>query len=275
MPTVLMCDFDDTVVTVDVGALILDRFADGVWKSYEDAYDRGEIGIEETLVREFSSVRASKKAMFDAVESRVRFRDGFERLVSAYWSSGEPLVIASYGVDFCIRRVMRRVTHGHSLRVYAPKSRLTARGVKFTFPRARFSESSNLKDDTVRLYQDRGYMVAYVGDGQSDLSAVQKADYGFAIRGSKLFMVCRMRGIEIPEISSFDELLPIIRSGYGGATQRSPLARKRNASHMSRERNVCSNWSRRGLHHHPEEDSPSGNWSGQPEEGRLGFLGSI
>ncbi len=208
-----MCDFDDTVISTDVGALILDRFAPSAWRRFEDAYDRGEMDIEETITREFSAVRASRKAMLGTVDSRVRFRAGFERLASAYWQSGSPLVITSYGVDFCIRRVMKRVANGHDLRVYAPRSKITAAGIRFVFPKPRFSDSSNLKDDTVRLYQSRGYRVAYVGDGRSDLPAVQKAELGFAIRNSKLSRVCREKGIQIPEISSFDQLLPFVSRG--------------------------------------------------------------
>ncbi len=83
MKTVLICDFDDTIVTVDVGALILDKFGDGTWREYEDLYDHGRMSIEDTIVREFSTVRGTRAEMLEVAGS-ARFRHGFEGLLSAY-----------------------------------------------------------------------------------------------------------------------------------------------------------------------------------------------
>ena len=211
MRTVLICDFDDTVVTVDTGALILDTLGDRVWREYEDMYDLGKLSIEETIVREFSTVRGTKAAMLRAAES-ARFRPGFERLLEVYQKGREPFVIASYGIDFCIRRIIGRIAPRDRVVLYAPKSRMTATGVEFSFPKLRFTSSVNLKDDAVETYKRRGRRVAYVGDGPSDLPALKKADLGFAIRGSKLAKACRREGVAFTEITSFDAVTDAVFS---------------------------------------------------------------
>jgi len=206
--TILICDFDDTIVNVDTGVLILDKFADGEWRYYEKLYEKGEISIEDAITLEYSMVKTTKKSMLEAVDGPAQFRPGLHRLLQAYFQGREPLVVASYGVDFCIDHVMAKVSKGCDIRVHAPKSKVTPSGTQFDFPKLHSKDSVNLKDDLVRSYKQRGYRVVYVGDGTSDFPAMLHADVKFAIKGSRLARLCRERGMSVLQISNFESVIP-------------------------------------------------------------------
>jgi len=206
MRPVLICDFDGTIVSVDTGRLILSRFADGDWQHYDDLYNRNEMHVEECLRHQFSMVRATKKSMIGAIEESVPLRPGFERLLELSDERRVRLLVASYGLDFCINHILGKVPQARDLRIYSPRTRVTPSGVRFTFPRRRSKDSLNLKDDLVGFYQRRGCTVAYVGDGTSDFPAMEIADVRFAIRGSRLAELCKNGGVQYSQITNFDQV---------------------------------------------------------------------
>jgi 2-hydroxy-3-keto-5-methylthiopentenyl-1-phosphate phosphatase len=203
MRPVLMCDFDGTIVSVDTGMLILSKFSQGDWRYYDDLYNRCEMPVEEVLRHQFSMVKATKSSMLRAIEGSAPFRPGFERLLQVCRQRGVPLLVVSYGLDFCIKHILGKVSHDSNPRVYAPKAKVAPDGIRFTFPRRRSRGSANLKDDMVRYYRRRGYKVAYVGDGTSDFPALKSADVRFAVRGSRLAELCDSNGVRFTPITSF------------------------------------------------------------------------
>jgi HAD superfamily phosphoserine phosphatase-like hydrolase len=207
-----MCDFDNTIVSVDTGIAILSKFADGNWRYYDDLYNRSEMPVEEVLRRQFSMVRATKSSMIRAIEGSAPFRPGFERLLQVCGQRRVSLFVVSYGLDFCIKHILGKASQGRNPRIYAPRARVTPNGVRFIFPRRRSKGSVNLKDDLVRYYKRRGCEVAYVGDGTSDFPAVKNADIRFAIRGSRLADLCDSSGVQFSQITSFDPVADKLES---------------------------------------------------------------
>ena len=55
----------------------------------------------------------------------------------------------------------------------------------------------------MRCYRAEGFFVIYVGDGLSDLNAIQHADCPFVIADSKLADLCEKHGIPHQRISDF------------------------------------------------------------------------
>ncbi len=205
MRSILICDFDDTIVKVDTGKLILDRFAEKGWRRYEDLYEQGRITIEEALLFEFSTVRATRREMLNVLDGSVEFRPGFESLLRECKQVRHPLAVASYGLDFCIKYMMSTLPEGAYVTVRSPTTRVTRRGVSYKFP-SLSKGSVNLKDGLVQSYKRKGYEVAYVGDGVSDFPAVSKADVRFAISGSKLAKLCSEGGVDFDEVTNFDSV---------------------------------------------------------------------
>ncbi len=206
----LLCDFDETVVDVDTGILILSEFADGDWRTLDEEYNAGQTPVQEVIRRQFAMVRASRKAMLDLVERSTKIRPGFAELVKACNQRGFPVIIVSYGLDFCIDHVLATAGLRRKVKIIAPKARITSNGIRFSFPALRYGDSANMKDDLLRHYRFMGYRVFYVGDGTSDFPATMLADIGFAIRGSRLADMCRRAGVRFTTTSSFNPVARVM-----------------------------------------------------------------
>jgi 2-hydroxy-3-keto-5-methylthiopentenyl-1-phosphate phosphatase len=200
----VICDFDGTITDVDTGQLVLTTFSGNDWIRYHEQYVRGELSFEECLRRQYSHVaRATKASILSLVEERVHVRRGFEELLAAAALADAPVVVASYGLDFCIERVMGNVRNGGAVQVYSPKAKLEEGGITLDFPSPHTKDVVNLKDDAVCWYKQKGFEVLFVGDDASDLPAVEKADASFAIEGSELATMCEREGIKCVTIADF------------------------------------------------------------------------
>lgn len=200
----VVCDFDGTIIDVDTGQLVLTTFSDGDWMRYHDQYVRGEFSFEECLCRQYSHVaHATTASILSLVEERAHVRRGFEELLAAAALAGAPVTVASYGLNFCIEHVMHNVRNGAAVQVYSPKAELEHGRITLTFPSPRTKDVVNLKEDAVRWYKQKGFKTIFVGDGASDLPAVEKADATFAIEGSELATMCERAGIRCATIADF------------------------------------------------------------------------
>ena len=209
--SILISDFDETITNLDTGVLILDKFAIGDWKTFDKLYDLNEMPIEEVIRRQFSMVKATKSDMLRVVDESILLRPGFEKLVEVCNRTGTPLVIASYGLDFCINHLLDRAGMSRRVEIRAPRTRLTRKGIAFTFPKLRLKDSVNMKDDLVRHYKRKGHRIVFVGDGTSDFPAARNADTCFAIKGSKLAELCDKNGVKHIPITGFDPVIESIR----------------------------------------------------------------
>ena len=200
----LLCDFDETVVDLDTGILILSKFADGDWRTLDEEYNTGRLPVQQVIRRQFAMVRATRKSMLDLVERSTSIRPGFAKLVRACNQRGFPVIIASYGLDFCIDYILTMAGLKNQVKVFAPKARITSNGIRFSFPALRYRDSANMKDDLVRHYRTTHDSIFYVGDGTSDFPAAKIADVRFAIRGSPLADQCRRAGLQFTPVTSFN-----------------------------------------------------------------------
>ena len=66
-------DFDGTAALHDVAEHLLVEFGDPAWPTYDDAVDRGEIGLREAIVAQDLMLRADREAMlaFDGPHVRA------------------------------------------------------------------------------------------------------------------------------------------------------------------------------------------------------------
>lgn len=206
-PGVLLCDFDGTVTDLDTGELVLTRFSEGDWRYYHEQYLGGAYPFEECLRLQYAQLRrASKASILRLVDESVRVRPGFQDLLSAAELRGVPVAVASYGLDFCIDHVLRRLDGGGGVKVYSPRTTVRGGSFRLDFPRRRTKGSTNMKDDLVRWYHRKGTSVAFIGDGASDLPAVEIADRRFAIEGSELDKMCERRGVRCTRVADFRPL---------------------------------------------------------------------
>jgi 2,3-diketo-5-methylthio-1-phosphopentane phosphatase len=209
MECVVLTDFDGTMITIDTGVFLLDKFAPKSWRIFEQQFERGEMSFEESLAREFGLLKVSQQEMLSALEPAVRFRPSFPKLQEYCTKHQFQLMLISGGLDFCIQHFLG-LQGWSNLETYTPKARPTENGIQLSFPNRLEKTSTNMKDDFVIHQMKRGKKVMYVGNGVSDYPSAKIADLVFAIKGSKLAQLCRNGGVACDEISDYQQAVDSI-----------------------------------------------------------------
>lgn len=212
MDLVVISDFDGTIVDIDTVEYVLNQFAKGEWRIYEEQFAKGEITLEECMQKQFSLVKASKKQILKELENAVHFRANFEKLTEYCAIHSIPLIIASAGLDFVIKHFLELKNCAMQVSILSARSQLTPKGNKLHFPKLRDRTSRNFKDDLVRNYKKQGKQVVYIGDGTGDAEAARIADYRFTIEGSALTKLCRKEKVQHKEIKDFNQVVAEIEN---------------------------------------------------------------
>jgi 2-hydroxy-3-keto-5-methylthiopentenyl-1-phosphate phosphatase len=206
----VLCDFDGTIVDVDIGELVLKKFGKGDWHSLDIKLERGEISLEQCLIEQYAMIKVPRKQILEMLShERIRVRRNFAQLVQYCKKSGFEFVVATGGIDFCISHILR--TNGlalnSALKIYSGKTRVTANGLTIRFPKMIVEKSLNFKEDLVNHYHKLSYRVAYIGDGSSDYLPAKKADLIFTVEKSKLSKMCTQNNIPHFDFSDFKEVI--------------------------------------------------------------------
>ena len=104
----ILCDFDGTVSTVDMGNEILNRFTDKGWEEIDRAYCAGEIGSRLAYTRVASFFTGSRAQMLEFVSSRERIDPYFLEFYRFCQRRGVDLKIVSDGLDFYIDAILKK-----------------------------------------------------------------------------------------------------------------------------------------------------------------------
>lgn len=211
MDLIVLCDFDGTIVNIDTAEYILEKFAEGDWKTLDEKLDSGEMPLEDCMRRQFMMVKVSRKRIIDALDSIVQVRSGFEDLVEHCQSQDIPLTIASAGLDFYIRHFLSRRGLKERVGLVVPRVSVTSDGVRFVFPRLRDPSSVSFKDDLVRHHRNQGKTVVYIGDGTTDFNAAKIASFSFAVTGSKLAGLMNKHEIPHEEFTDFKNIIEALK----------------------------------------------------------------
>lgn len=211
MGLAVVCDFDGTVTLTDTYEYVLKKYAQGDWKIFDAEYERGEITLQECVKRQGKLVKTPEMVLVAELERVTGFRPNFDKLVKYCRATKTPLVVASAGLDFAIKYLLRMKGWDRLVKLYAAKAESTPQGIKFTFPRLRDKTSLSVKDDLVKHYKKSERKVAYAGDGIWDIHALRLADYRFVIKGSRLAGLCRQQNLPAREINDFQEMVTAIQ----------------------------------------------------------------
>jgi 2-hydroxy-3-keto-5-methylthiopentenyl-1-phosphate phosphatase len=208
--TLIMCDFDGTIVNIDTAEYALERFADPSWRRIEGQFESGGITLEESIRNEFAMLKVNEQQILEELDKVVVFRPNFDKLVESCKKKRLPLTIVSAGLEFCIRHFLGRQDWLQFMVIYAPKATYTANGYELTFPKLLGTGAINFKDDLLRYHKEKGDRVFFIGDGTGDFPAARVADFPFAIKGSRLAEACRNGKVSHKEISDFQEVVDAI-----------------------------------------------------------------
>jgi 2-hydroxy-3-keto-5-methylthiopentenyl-1-phosphate phosphatase len=199
----ILCDFDGTVTLEDVVDGLLERFGQPGWQSLEDDWRAGRIGSRDCMQRQVALLDASVEELNDYID-HVPVDPDFPAFVAAARSAGHQLSIVSDGLDYAIRRILKR--HRLADLPVAANSLSPAaapRRWQLTSPYAAADcMSGNCK--CARLQSARAHPdqpVLLIADGRSDFCVSAEADFVFA--KSQLITHCRALGTAHEPIADF------------------------------------------------------------------------
>ncbi len=211
----VVCDFDGTAITEDLGDQVAIRFAShDTWREAEDRYRAGEFPFSTLLERIFAPIRASRDEIAAFARERAVLRPGFERFVADCRDRQRPFVICSAGLDVYIEAVLERLAPAlrEHVELRSNRALCSPAGLRIEFhgDGAGCGRCGFCKGTAVDDLHARGYRVAVCGDGTADRCAAQRADLVFA-RG-RLPRYCDEMGVAWRPFESFDEVREALRT---------------------------------------------------------------
>jgi 2-hydroxy-3-keto-5-methylthiopentenyl-1-phosphate phosphatase len=208
----VVCDFDGTALTEDLGDAVSQRFAGhDTWLRAEDAYREGAFPFGELLRRIFEPITAGADEIAAFARERAVLRDGFVEFVGACAAAGRPFLVCSAGLDVYIEPVLERLPA--PLRAHVDlrsnRARCSPAGMSIAFHRPAREDGCGkcgfCKGSVVRELQAAGHRVVVCGDGTADRCAADAADFVFATR--RLVDHCRERGLPHRPFRDFHEVM--------------------------------------------------------------------
>ncbi len=201
----LLVDFDGTACLQDVSELLLDRFGEPGWKAYDEAVDRGEMGLREAAGHQAAMLHGSLDAMLGFALDHAELAPTFPPFVAWAEAGGLPLTLASDGFAFYIRPILRAAGLGH-LEVVTNEFDADGGPPVLRHPNG---HPECVGCGTCKMLvaiglRRRHGSVAFVGEGQSDRYGALYSDLVFA--KDALVEICERDGVPFVPWETFDDV---------------------------------------------------------------------
>ena len=201
----MQCDFDDTITVGNVSVAIRTAFGPENWQEMEDDYMAGKLSVEESNIRQFGLVKATRQEIEEFVRGDVVVRYAFDEFVDYCLGEGVRLVVVSSGLDIYVNTTLETLGFDQ-LEVHAGVTEVTPQGllVSYSDPTTGAALTVGFKDSYVSHFKGQGHTVVYIGDGLSDHAPAALADYVIARDG----LADHMDSVGAPyyKFDNFDEV---------------------------------------------------------------------
>lgn len=206
----LLIDFDGTACLHDVAEHLLERFGDPSWPVYDDAVDRGEIGLREAGDRQVALLGGSREEMLGYVLEHCPLDPTFPPFVAWARSERIPLTVVSDGFGFYIRPILG--TAGlEDLEVRSNEVEFDGGPPRLLRPHG---HPTCIGCGTCKMLAAVGFRVtgpvAFVGEGQSDRYGALYSDVVFA--KDHLVDLCEADGVPFLPWQDFDDVRAALES---------------------------------------------------------------
>jgi 2,3-diketo-5-methylthio-1-phosphopentane phosphatase len=216
----LVVDFDGTACLQDVSEELLVSFGDPGWPAYDDAVDRGEMGLREAARHQSAMLSGSREEMLAYALEHAELDPTFAPFVAWADAQGMPVQLVSDGFAFYIRPILQAAGLGHVEVVTNELAFADGRPV-LSHPNGHPAcvGCGTCKMLAVQRFQASHGPVAFVGEGQSDRYGALYADVVFAKLG--LVEICERDGVPYLPWETFDDVVAALE---GLATLPGPVA---------------------------------------------------
>lgn len=200
---IYLIDFDGTISISDSTTLLGKQHNHIVYEQCIEKFHKKDMNIKEYVQTILENLKIDEDTFKKTLQAHMRIDHSF----SAFINSGIEFRIVSSGAD-------KNIIYSLEILGYKiPKSlifsnRLIFDGCKATLYHPYQDEDNGVdKTSILKKYRDAGYIVAFIGDGLSDLKCAPYADVLFAKKGSVLAKECERKHLEHIEFSNFKEIV--------------------------------------------------------------------
>ncbi len=217
----IFCDFDGTISVNDLGNLVFTTFGDeDTWWELVRQWRDKKISGRELWTRQAAASRMLP-AELDRFAAKQPMDPGFQAFYDYCRQKNIPVAVLSDGMDAYIQRVM--AANGFpDIDIYANHMEIERDGtlrVSFPYFKEGCGACANCKGCHIRTLTGADEMSIYVGDGYSDLCALEAADVTFA--KSDLKKYCEKKDIDHVRFADFYDVLDGIQA-LAGISKRRP-----------------------------------------------------
>lgn len=203
----VLVDFDGTACSSDVAEMLLTEFGDPSWPEYDEAVDRGEIGLRAAIQIQDGFLNATADELVSYAVEHGPLDPTFPLFVEWLTASGIPLALVSDGFGFYIEPILEAAGLGGltvfaNEQVWGPDGRPV--GMRFVNGHEVCVGCGTCKMNAVLRYREAHGPVAFVGDGQSDRYGALYADVTFA--KGELVEHCLHDGVAFVPWNDFDDV---------------------------------------------------------------------
>jgi 2-hydroxy-3-keto-5-methylthiopentenyl-1-phosphate phosphatase len=181
MKTLILCDFDGTINTQDIGYALLNHFTSGDWEAIDREFCEGKIGSKEAYSRIEGLFKGEKEAIASFIRDHSSIDPTFPSFYTYCIAKGMDLKVVSDGFGFYIESILS--AHDlNDITYFANGADFSNDRGTFSFPHA--NEECGLcgtcKKELVQRHRNDYDTILYVGNGLSDRCAAREADFVFA-----------------------------------------------------------------------------------------------
>lgn len=207
MKQLILCDFDETISTRDMGYVLINRFSSGDWEAIDREFCEGKIGSKEAYSRIAKILQGDEEVILDFVKNHSDIDPYFTSFYQYCRRKDIDVKIVSDGLDFYIKTVLE-IHHLSEIPFYANCTHfLGGDGVDISFPHT--SEDCGLcgtcKKRLIQVHRQTYDTILFVGNGLSDRCAAKEADFVFA--KDSLYTYCIDQDITCHYFQNFHEIL--------------------------------------------------------------------
>ncbi len=207
MKQLILCDFDGTISTHDMGYVLINRFSAGDWEAIDREFCEGKIGSKEAYSRIAKILQGNEGTLLDFVKNHSNIDPYFTSFYQYCLGKNIDVKIVSDGLDFYIKTALE-IHHLSEIPFYANCTHFPEGGdVNISFPHA--SEDCGLcgtcKKRLIQVHRQTYDTILFVGNGLSDRCAAKEADFVFA--KDSLYTYCIDQDITCHYFQNFHEIL--------------------------------------------------------------------
>jgi len=203
----VLCDFDGTVCTVDMGNEVLNRFTDEGWEEIDRAYCAGVIGSRVAYTQVVPIFRGTKSQMLEFVSNRGEIDPYFPAFYKYCKDMEVDLKIVSDGLDFYISAILKK----HNLQdIEFCSNAVTFQDsdiISIKFPRMndQCRKCGTCKNIVLKQHRSDYNFIIYIGNGYSDVCPAGDADLVYA--KDVMYEKCRQNGTACVHYDNFNDIL--------------------------------------------------------------------